>query len=113
MNATRSKAAITETLIDERPVKSIVDPYNPTGTTMNVNFTSSKPLRWQTAVNKSHVDWAICDSDWEMEFCHVVEKHPKVIAYVKNQNLGFEETYLYGPTPRPDHRFAPNTAQVP
>ena len=29
-----------------------------------------------------------CDSDWEAEFCRVVEAHPRVRAYVKNQNLG-------------------------
>jgi type III restriction enzyme len=72
---------------------------------MDVNFTSSKPLRWQTAPDKSHVNWAICDSDWEAEFCHVVEKHPKVLSYVKNQNLGLEVPYLYGSTPR---RYLPD-----
>lgn len=105
MAAERIKAAITETLKDERPVKAIVDPYNPVGTTAHVNFTTSKPLRWQTAPDKSHVNWAICDSDWEAEFCHVVEKHPRVRAYVKNQNLGFEVPYLYGATPR---RYLPD-----
>lgn len=105
MASERIKSAITETLKDERPVKAIVDAYNPIGTTMDVNFTSSKPLRWQTAPDKSHVNWAICDSDWETEFCHVVEKHPKVLSYVKNQNLGLEVPYLYGSTPR---RYIPD-----
>lgn len=105
MAAERIKSAITETLKDERPVHAIVDPYNPIGTTQHVNFTTSKPLRWQTAMNKCHVNWAVCDSDWEAEFCHVVEKHPKVQAYVKNQNLGFEVPYLMGSTPR---RYIPD-----
>ncbi len=35
-----------------------------------------------------HVNWVICDSDWEAEFCRVVESHPRVRAYVKNHNLG-------------------------
>ena len=40
------------------------------------------------------------DSDWEAEFCRVVESHSSVAAYVKNHNLGLEVPYLYGSTPR-------------
>ena len=47
---------------------------SPIGTTAAVNFTSSKPIRWQTAQNKCHLNWAICDSDWEAEFCRVAER---------------------------------------
>lgn len=100
MAAERIKAAITETLQGDRPVKAILDTYNPTGSTAHVNFTTSKPLRWQTDVRKSHVNWVICDSDWEAEFARVVEAHPRVISYVKNQGLGFEVPYLSGSTPR-------------
>jgi type III restriction enzyme len=42
------------------------------------------------------VNWVIYDSDWEAEFCRVVEGHPQVRAYVKNHNLGFEVPYRYG-----------------
>ena len=38
----------------------------------------------------------ILDSDWEAEFCRVAEAHPRVRAYVKNHNLGFEVPYRYG-----------------
>ena len=38
----------------------------------------------------------ILDSDWEAEFCRVVEAHPRVRAYVKNHNLGLEVPYRYG-----------------
>jgi type III restriction enzyme len=100
MAANRIKAAITETLQGERPVKAILDAYNPTGTTAHVNFTTSKETRWQTDARKSHVNWAVCDSDWEVEFCRVVETSPKVRAYVKNQNLGLEVPYLMGSTAR-------------
>ena len=31
--------------------------------------------------------------DWEAEFCRVVEEHPQVRAYVKNQGLGLEAPY--------------------
>ena len=100
MASERIKSAITETLQGERPVKAILDPYNPTGTTSHVNFTTSKETRWQTDADRSHVNWAVCDSDWEIEFCRVVETHPKVLSYVKNQNLGLEVPYLMGSTAR-------------
>src|SRR5690606_8453765 len=36
------------------------------------------------------------DSDWEAELCRVVERHPRVLRYTKNHNLGFEVPYLFG-----------------
>ena len=100
MACERIKAAITETLVGERPVKAILDAYNPTGSTLHVNFTTSKATRWQTDPRRCHINWVICDSDWEAEFCRVVEAHPRVVAYVKNQGLGLEVPYLMGSTPR-------------
>jgi type III restriction enzyme len=45
------------------------------------------------------------DSDWEAELCGVVEAHPRVRAYAKNQGLGLEVPYLLGSTPR---RYLPD-----
>ncbi|MDX9861626.1 MAG: restriction endonuclease, partial [Rhodospirillales bacterium] len=100
MAAERIKQAITETLAGERPVKAILDAYNPTGSTTYVNFNTSKALRWRTDPRKCHVNWVVCDSDWEAEFCRVAEFHPRVLAYAKNQNLGLEVPYLMGSRPR-------------
>jgi type III restriction enzyme len=100
MAAEKIKAAITLSLIGENPVKAILDAYNPTGSTAFVNFTTSKETRWQTDPRRCHVNWVVCDSDWEAEFCRVAEAHPKVRAYVKNQNLDLEVPYLMGATPR-------------
>ena len=100
MAAERIKAAITETLAGDRPVKAILDAYNPKGSTAYVNFNTSKETRWQTDPRKCHVNWVVCDSDWEAEFCRVAEAHPRVLAYVKNHNLGLEVPYLMGSTPR-------------
>jgi type III restriction enzyme len=105
MAAERIKTAITESLAGERPVKAILDAYNPTGSTAYVNFTTSKDTRWQTDPRRCHVNWAICDSDWEPELCRVIEAHPRVRAYVKNQNLGLEVPYLMGSAPR---RYLPD-----
>jgi type III restriction enzyme len=100
MAAERIKAAITLSLVGDNPVKAIVDPYNPTSSTRFVSFTTSKETRWQTDPRKCHINWVICDSEWEAEFCRVAEAHPRVRAYVKNHNLGFEVPYLLGSTAR-------------
>jgi type III restriction enzyme len=92
----RITAAITRKHQGERPIKAVLDPYNPTGSTIHVNFNTSKKLRWQTDPQRCHVNWVVCDSDWEAEFCRVAEAHPRVRAYVKNQNLGFEVPYRFG-----------------
>ena len=54
---------------------------------------------------KCHVNRVVCHSDWEAGFCRVAEAHPKVLAYVKNQNLWLEVPYLMGGTP---HRYLPD-----
>jgi type III restriction enzyme len=100
MACQRIKAAITAAIEGDRPIKAILDPYNPTGSTAHVNFTTSKQTRWQTDHRYSHVNWVVCDSDWEAEFCRVAEGHPRVRAYVKNQGLGLEIPYLYKAIPR-------------
>jgi type III restriction enzyme len=74
----------------------ILDPYNPTGSTRYVNFNTTKMLRWQTDSRRCHVNWAICDSTWEQEFCRVLDHHPQVRRWVKNQALGFEVPYKMG-----------------
>ena len=83
------------------PVKVVLDPYNPGGSTARVNFHTSKTSRYETDAGRCHVNWAILDSDWEAELCRVVERHPQVVAWVKNHNLGFEVPY-------PHRRAAPN-----
>ena len=80
---------------DEPPITAILDPYTPTGSTIYVNFVTSKQSRWQTNPDRCHINWCIYDSEWEAELCRVAEKHPKVKAYVKNYNLGFEVPYIW------------------
>jgi type III restriction enzyme len=98
MACERITAGITRALVGERPIKAVLDPYNPTGTTAHVSFNTSKMDRWETngPPPKCHLNWVILDSDWEGEFCRVAESHPSVKAYVKNHNLGLEVPYRYG-----------------
>ena len=93
-------AAITRSSANGHPVKALLDPFNPTGSTAHVNFNTSKTSLWQTDSRRCHVTWVVLDSDWEAEFCRVAEAHPKVRAYVKNHNLGLEAPYRSGSTAR-------------
>jgi len=101
----RITAGITRKLIGENPIKAVLDPYNPTGSTIHVNFNTSKKDRWETDARRCHINWVILDSDWEAEFCRVAEAHPRVKAYVKNHNLGLEVPYRYGSETR---RYRPD-----
>ena len=96
MACERITAGITRTLVGELPIRAILDPYNPIGSTIHANFNTSKRNRWETDPRRCHIKWVILDSDWEAEFCRVAESHPRVKAYVKNHNLGLEVPYRYG-----------------
>jgi len=96
MACERITAAITRSLAGEMPIRAVLDPYNPTGSTIHVNFTTSKRNRWETDSRKCHINWVMLDSDWEAEFCRVAESHLRVRAYVKNHGLGLQVPYRYG-----------------
>ena len=101
----RITAAITAAFAGERPVKGVLDSYNPVGSTAHVRFNTSRTHRWQTDPARCHVNWVVLDSDWEAELCRVAESHPRVKAYVKNQGLGLEVPYRYGSETR---RYLPD-----
>jgi type III restriction enzyme len=107
MACNRITAAITRQFLGERPIKALLDPYNPTGSTRHVRFNTSRAERWDTSgpPPKNQVNWVVLDSDWEAELCRVAESHPKVIAYTKNHNLGLEVPYRYGSETR---RYLPD-----
>ncbi len=98
MACDRITNGITRAMAGENRIKALLDPYNPTGSTTHVRFTTSRRDRWKTdgPPPKNHVDWVILDSDWEAEFCRVAEAHPRVVRYTKNHNLGLEVPYRYG-----------------
>ncbi|WP_291996292.1 BPTD_3080 family restriction endonuclease [Candidatus Accumulibacter sp. ACC012] len=96
MACNKITAAITRQFIGQRPIKALLDAYNPTGSTMHVRFNTSKTDRWESSSRSCHINWVVLDSDWEGEFCRVAEAHAKVRAYVKNHNLGLEVPYRFG-----------------
>ena len=99
----RIAVAITAGTSGDRRVLAVTSPYNPEGSSAEVAFRTSKRLLHETT--KSHVNFAVCDSSWEMKFCRLMEKEPRVEAYVKNSGLGFEVPYrVAGET----HRYLPD-----
>jgi type III restriction enzyme len=83
----------------EKRIKAILDAYNPKGSSRVVNFTTSRDI-YRTGPDRCHVNAVVLDSDWEPELARVIERHPRVIAYVKNQGLQFEVPYRDGAVPR-------------
>lgn len=81
-------------------LRAVLDPYNPIGSTLGVNFNTSKATRYQPRPDKSHLNWIITDSDWEDKLAATIEEHPAVIAYAKNHNLGLDVPYLMEGEPR-------------
>ncbi len=96
MACERITAAVTRKFLGEHPIKAMLDPYNPTGSTLHVNFITARQDLWTTDARRCHVNYVACDSDWEAELCRVAELHPRVHAYVKNHSLGFEVPYRFG-----------------
>ncbi|QDT49473.1 Type III restriction enzyme, res subunit [Symmachiella dynata] len=91
----RISDGINRAFIDKKPIMVLLDAYNPIGSTSHVNFNTSKMDRWATDARLCHINWVVLDSDWEAEFCRIVEGHPRVKRYVKNHNLGFEVPYRF------------------
>ena len=82
--------------VGKSPVKAVLDPYNPSGSTTHVRFATTKKTLWETDPGRCHVNYAVCDSDWEAEFCRIADAHPRVRAWVKNHGLGLEVPYRNG-----------------
>ncbi|MDV7145643.1 DEAD/DEAH box helicase family protein [Tropicimonas sp. TH_r6] len=86
-------------------LRAVLDPYTPTGSTMDVSFTTSKATRYPPRPDRSHVNWIITDSQWEAELAAVIEGNFRVLSYTKNHNLGFEVPYLKEGEP---HMYRPD-----
>ena len=96
MACERITAAITRAHMEANPIKAMLDPFNPAGSTAYVNFNTSRDTLWRTDARQCHVNYVVYDSGWEAELCRVAEAHPSVVSYVKNHNLGLEAPYRIG-----------------
>ena len=86
-------------------IRATLDPYAPEGSTMGVNFTTSKESRHWPRPDRSHINWIITDQDWEAKLAQMLDEHPRVLSYAKNHNLGFEVPYMMQGEP---HRYRPD-----
>lgn len=57
-----------------------------------VTWFTSKPC---VVTNKSQISHVVCDSGWEDTEAYMLEKNPHVLAYAKNDHLGYKITYVY------------------
>lgn len=83
---------------------AVLDTYNPGGSTRHVGFNTSKPV-YATSPERCPVNYAVLDSDWEAQLAFELDHHPKVLAWVKNQGLGFEVPYVDAGVP---HVYVPD-----
>jgi type III restriction enzyme len=62
------------------------------GSTSDVDFWTSKPV---AEITKSHLNYVVRDSKWESSAAYHLDHHARVVAFVKNQGLGFAIPYLH------------------
>jgi type III restriction enzyme len=70
-------------------------------------FDSNKPIRstgdmvpWYTGkpvvpAERSHINFCVADSTWEAQAAYELDHNPHVVAWVKNDHLGFEVAYMF------------------
>ncbi|MCG8626508.1 MAG: DEAD/DEAH box helicase family protein [Proteobacteria bacterium] len=80
---------------DKETLIPVVEKYNPSGSTQHVNFLTRKKKLVETNPENCHINLAICDSDWEMNFCRLLNNETGVHTWVRNDGLGFEIPYTY------------------
>lgn len=91
------RAKINNTEKEESIIEARVDDYQPTGSTSPINFRVSKDKHpyLETHPNKNPINYAICDSQWEVIVCKIFEAHSRTYSYTRNYCLGFEIPYVF------------------
>lgn len=87
------QAIIAENLQSQgdKQLLPILAPYDTVGSTRYVDFLTTKEVR-ETV--KSHINYVVADTEeWEQGVAKKLEQMPEVLAYVKNQNMGFTIPY--------------------
>jgi len=107
--AERMYRACVESAAGAGTLRPILDPYDETGSTRHVRFTTTKTNFWQADPAKCQVNLAVCDGDWEAACAQSLEAMPEVLRYVKNDRLGFEVPYM---DLGQEHRYRPDFIAV-
>ena len=77
----------------EKTIKSILYPYESTGSTRYVDFDTTRPT-YKTSPHKCHISHVVADTgSWEQKMAEALEDMEEVCSYVKNFNLGFSIPY--------------------
>lgn len=73
------------------------------GSTGDVSFWTSRDVR---EVVKSHLNYVVADTKrWEQSAAYRIDRHPRVLSFVKNDHLGFAIPYLHNGQP---HDYVPD-----
>jgi type III restriction enzyme len=71
----------------------VLYPFDTIGSTRHVDFDTIRTT-YRTREDKCHVSDVVLHSGWEGKMAQTLEDMNEVIAYVKNQNLGFNIPYI-------------------
>jgi type III restriction enzyme len=74
-------------------VVPVLDEAAPHGSTGSVAFSTTKPVE---ATTKSHINYAVCDSELERTVMRELEADQRVVSYAKNDHLFLEIPYRFG-----------------
>lgn len=87
------QAIVTENISreGEKKILPILAAYDSVGSTRYVDFMTTKEV---CDTVKSHINYVVADTEeWEQGVAKKLEDMPEVLAYVKNQSLGFTIPY--------------------
>ena len=79
-------------------LRAVMPEKDRTGSTVGVGYDTVKTV-WKTNPAKCHLNLVPEDSSWETQFVEKIERMKEVVAYVKNQNLGFHVPYTHEARP--------------
>lgn len=82
-----------DTAQGEAPEIPRYETHRGNGSTDDVNFFTSKSVR---DVVKSHLNCVVADTEqWEQAAAYIIDTHPEIEAFVKNEKLGFTIPYFH------------------
>jgi len=85
--------SIVTTTEGRKTLRPILRPYEWVGSTQYVGFDTTRNV-YPTREDRCHINYVVCDTEsWEQKMAQALEDMKEVVAYVKNQNLGFEIPY--------------------